>query len=202
LSAIVVVWVTDFAVRQATGAAPSDYRMVKLISYTAIAAIGGWMLWKALRSGRHRHDHPDDSHGHHHRDGCSACAALQKERKGTSGWLALAVGSVPCTGALLVLLFGMANDLLVPAILMVVAISVGMAVAMSGIGVLAILSRQLVDRRLEGNEEKHHRFASGARIAGAAVVLLIGVGLFGLTLSNEAGRIPQEAKTAQRSEAK
>jgi len=32
LSAIVVVWVTDFAVRQATGGAPSNYRFVKLIS--------------------------------------------------------------------------------------------------------------------------------------------------------------------------
>lgn len=116
-----------------------------------------------------------------------------------SGWLALAVGSVPCTGALLVLLFGMANDLLVPAILMVVAIFVGMAVAMSGIGVLALLGRKLVDRRLEGNEEKHQRFANRARIVGAAVVLL---GLFGFTLSYEAGRIPQEAKTAQRTEPK
>ena len=114
-----------------------------------------------------------------------------------SGWLALAVGSVPCTGALLVLLFGMANDLLVPAILMVLAISAGMAVAMSGIGVLAILGRQLVDRRLEGNEEKHRRFVGGARIAGAAVVLLIGVGLFSWTFSYETGRIPQEVKTAQ-----
>ncbi len=96
----------------------------------------------------------------------------------------------------------MANDLLGPSILMVVAISVGMAVAMSGIGVLAILGRQLVDRRLEGNEEKHRRFVGGARIAGAAVVLLIGVGLFGLTLSHDSGRLPQEANTAQHAKAK
>lgn len=205
LSAILVVWVTDFAVRQATGNAPSDYRLIKLISYAAIAGIGGFMLWKAIRSAgvesHHDHDHDGSSEDHHH-DGCHACEAIEKRRKGPSGRLALAVGSVPCTGALLVLLFGMANDLLGPSIFMVVAISAGMAVAMSGIGVLAIMGRRFVDRRLEGDEEKHHRFAYRSRIAGAAAVLLIGVGLFSLTLSYDAGRVPQEAKTAQRVEAK
>ena len=138
-SAVIVVWVMDFAVRQATGSAPSDYRTVKLISYASIALIGAWMLWTALRAGKnHDHDH-DEDHSHH--SGCDACAAAAS-KKGMSGWLALAVGSVPCTGALLVLLFGMANDLLGPAILLVVSISFGMAVAMSGIGVLALLGRR------------------------------------------------------------
>ncbi len=179
LSAVIVVWVTDFAVRQATGNAPSDYRAVKLVSYSAIALIGGFMLWNAIGAARLKHDH---EHGHDHHDGCHACEAATSP-KGISGWLALAVGSVPCTGALLVLLFGMANDLLVPAILMVVAISLGMALAMSGIGVLAIAGRNLVDRKLEGNEERHSKFVNGARIGAAVMVLLIGCGLFVLTLS-------------------
>ena len=50
----------------------------------------------------------------------------------------------------------MANDLLGPAIFMVCAISAGMAVAMSGIGVIAIMGRRYVDRRLKGDEDKHH----------------------------------------------
>ncbi len=177
-SAIVVVWITDFAVRQVTGVAPSDYRLVKLISYAAIAGIGAWMLWKALRAGQHTHAHADEEEDHHHHhDGCDACASVNA--KGMSGWLALAVGSVPCTGALLVLLFGMANDLLMPAILLVVAISVGMAVAMSGIGVLALLGRRVADQRM--GREKSERFARKARVLGAAAVLLIGCGLFSLT---------------------
>lgn len=179
LSAILVVWITDFAVRQATGQAPSDYRMVKLISYAAIALIGGAMLWKAIGQARQKHTHEDPNHPH---EGCHACEAVA-ETRGPGGWLALAVGSVPCTGALLVLLFGMANDLLGPAILMVVAISVGMALAMSGIGILAILGRGVIDRRLEKDAARHQRFAFGARIVGAAAVLLIGLGLFALTLT-------------------
>lgn len=173
LSAIIVVWVMDFAVRQTTGSAPSDYRMVKLVSYASIALIGAWMLWQALRNGKHSHDDP------HHHEGCCACAAAQKNNRGMGGWLALAVGSVPCTGALLVLLFGMANDLLGPAIFLVISISAGMAVAMSGIGVLALLGRRAADRHL--NQEKGERFARRARIIGAAAVLVIGCGLFALT---------------------
>jgi len=179
LSAIVVVWVMDFAVRQATGNAPSDYRMVKLVSYAAIAAIGGFMLWRAILGAKVSHAHIHDYDDEHHHD-CHACEAVANV-KGSSGWLALAVGSVPCTGALLVLLFGMANDLLWPAIFMVVAISFGMAVAMSGIGILAVMGRNLVDKKLGVDERRQRRFAAGARIAGAAVVTLIGVSLFGLT---------------------
>ena len=179
LSAIIVVWITDFVVRQATGVAPSDYRTVKLVSYAAIAGIGAWMLWKALRVPKHTHSHAnEDEDHHHHHEGCDACAAAINP-KGMSGWLALAVGSVPCTGALLVLLFGMANDLLMPAIFMVVAIPVGMAVAMSGIGILALLGRRVVDQRM--SSEKSERFARKARVFGAAAVLLIGCGLFCLT---------------------
>ena len=73
---------------------------------------------------------------------------------------------------------------------------------MSGFGLLAIFSRRLFNRRLEGNEESHHGFATGARIAGATFVLLIALGLFGLTLSHDSGRIPQEANTAQHAKAK
>ena len=144
------------------------------------------MLWTALRAGKnHDHDH-DEDHSHH--SGCDACAAAAS-KKGMSGWLALAVGSVPCTGALLVLLFGMANDLLGPAILLVVSISFGMAVAMSGIGVLALLGRRFADRKFAG-PGKHDRFARVADILGAIAVLLIGCGLFGLTLSLNSMQAP------------
>ena len=129
------------------------------------------------------HSHAGHDHHHEHHD-CLACAALENKKKGAGTWLALAVGVVPCTGALLVLLFGVANDLLFPAILMVAAISTGMAIAMSGIGVLAILGRRMAFRRMKDDEAKRTRFTSGLRIAGAALVLLIGTFLFGLTYSH------------------
>ena len=189
LSAVVVVFLLDFAVRQATGAAPSDYRLIRLGSYALIVAIGAVMLWRALAALRAQraapaagggvHHHHD---GHHHHDdhahaGCAACAASERAARG-GGWIAAAVGMVPCTGALIVMLFGIANDLVMPAILMVVAISAGMALAMSAIGVAAILGRNWAESRVAASPQMRLRFETGARIAGAACVLLVGAALF------------------------
>ncbi|MEE4189063.1 MAG: DUF3299 domain-containing protein, partial [Roseobacter sp.] len=49
LSAIVVVFLFDFALRQTTGAAPADYRVIRLGSYALIVLIGAVMLWQALQ---------------------------------------------------------------------------------------------------------------------------------------------------------
>ena len=214
LSAMVVVFLLDFAVRQATGSAPSDYRMIRLASYALIVVIGATMLWRAvataragrattLKYGGHDHDTAGDGHPHGHHDGhahphghrihhhahahtgCAACAASNASAQG-GGWIAAAVGIVPCTGALIVMLFGLANDLVVPAVMMVVAISAGMALAMSAIGVAAILGRNWAEARLTTTPGRRHRFEAGVRIAAAACVLAIGATLFTSTLATQA----------------
>ena len=220
LSSIIVVLVMDFAVRQATGQAPSDYRTIRLGSYALIIAIGAVMLRSAIQSSRQSrksvgsetgdhshagHDHHHENHGNNHEDhahhDCLACSALEKKNKGAGTWLALAVGVVPCTGALLVLLFGVANDLLFPAILMVAAISAGMALAMSGIGVLAILGRRVAFRRMKADDPRQARFTSGLRITGAACVLLIGTLLFTLTYSDPGQQtIPTQSSSLSKSQ--
>jgi ABC-type nickel/cobalt efflux system permease component RcnA len=139
---------------------------------------------QALRNSRKaEHSHAGHDHHHEHHD-CLACSALEQKKKGAGTWLALAVGVVPCTGALLVLLFGVANDLLFPSILMVAAISAGMAIAMSGIGVLAIIGRRIAFRRMKDDDARRTRFTSHLRIAGATLVLMIGTLLFALAYSN------------------
>jgi len=185
LSAILVVFLLDLAVRQATGNAPSDYRMVRLASYALIATIGLAMLWRAFQSllEVRRHDH---SH-HHGSHGCASCAALEGKAHGRTGWLAMAIGVVPCTGALLVMLYGLANDLVGPAIVMVAAISLGMAVAMAGLGIATIWGHNWAAARWKTNPVQRTRFAMGARFAGAAGVTAIGALLFTLTLSAPVG---------------
>ncbi|MEX0284781.1 MAG: DUF3299 domain-containing protein [Paracoccaceae bacterium] len=188
LSAIIVVFLLDFGVRQVTGAPPSDYRFIRLFSYALIIAIGSVMLWQAVssvfasrtmpHSGEHTHH---DHHDHH--QGCASCeaaASLAANPKG-SHWIAAAVGVVPCTGALIVMLFGLANDLILPAVLMVIAISVGMAVAMSAIGVAALLARNWAERKFDTGSANRSRFTTSARLVGSACVLTIGIALFVLT---------------------
>lgn len=192
LSAIVLVFLLDLAVRQVTGSAPSDYRIIRLGSYALIIVIGAVMLWQAISTLRqrrknhgqfghdhthaHSHDHSHDSHS-----GCAACAAAANPKGGR--WIAASVGIVPCTGALLVMLFGLANDLVWPAIMMVIAISMGMALAMSAIGVVALYGRQVAEKRFAGRPGGGVGFEIGARIAGATCVFAIGILLFVMTLS-------------------
>ena len=119
---------------------------------------------------------------------------MAKPVRGLSGFLALAVGAVPCTGALLILIFGLANDLLIPAIVMVIAISVGMAIALSVVGIAAILGRRFVDRRSGEDAERQHRIATGLRVASALAVLCIGSALFAVTYFDRDG-IPLSPET-------
>ncbi len=187
LSALVVVLLTDLAVRQVTGHAPSDYRVIRLISYAGIAAIGLWMLVGAirgLRRGSHRDHAHHHGHDHKHHAGCG-CEKLAERTRGPAGFLSLAIGSVPCTGALLVLLFGLANDLLWPSVVMVVAISAGMAMALSAVGCATILGRRVLDRRVGDDSGRRVVMAARMSVAAAAGVFLIGCVLFGLTWANE-----------------
>ena len=218
LSAIVVVVLTDAVVRQAGGSAAGNYRVVQLISYGAIAVIGGWMLRQALRSVKVSRrlsvrppvaattadtllypslsqqvlelEDPAVTNAHLLSADCRCLTCDDSQTMG--GWLALAVGSVPCSGALLVLLYGLANDLLWPSVAMVIAISVGMALTLSWIGMTAIIGNrwgeQWAEKRFanqSGNPSGLKRpfpFVTIGRLVGASCVCLLGVGLFCFTL--------------------
>ena len=108
------------------------------------------------------------------------------EPKQASDWLSLAVGAVPCSGALLILLYGAANQLLWPSIAMVMAISVGMAVTLAWIGSLALMGRNYAERQADHRLSKglYRRLHRWLKPVGAGCVLLIGLGLFSFTLAS------------------
>ncbi|MEO0866913.1 MAG: DUF3299 domain-containing protein [Cyanobacteria bacterium J06642_11] len=197
LSAIAVVLVTTLVLRQS---APDNYRVVQLVSYGAIAAIGGWMLWRAIPW---RHPITESTPAYVGAPEAelmlypslsqqvassptmspAACSCLTcLEPKQASEWLSLAIGSVPCTGALLILLYGTANQLLWPSILMVISISIGMAITLAWIGTLALMGRNYAERRTSPENKREQRWQKWLRFASAGCVLLLGVGLFTLTL--------------------
>ena len=219
LSAIVVVVLTDAAVRQAGGSAAGNYRVVQLISYGAIALIGGWMLRQALHSIKVSRrlqavqppcataagnllypslsqqipepEAPSATNAHLLN---ASCRCLTCDNSPTAaGWLALAVGAVPCSGALLVLLYGLANNLLWPSVAMAIAISVGMALTLSWIGMTAILGnrwgQQFAEKRFAKRPGTPSRLehplslVTIGRLVGASCVCLLGIGLFCLTLT-------------------
>ena len=218
LSATVVVVLTDAVVRQAGGSAAGNYRVVQLISYGAIALIGGWMLRQALHAVKISRrlqatqplsataansllypslsqqiiepEAPFATNAHLLSADCRCLTCDDSQTAG--GWLALAVGAVPCSGALLVLLYGLANNLLWPSVAMVIAISVGMALTLSWIGMTAIMGnrwgQQFAEKRFAnrpGNTSRLKRpfsLITIGRLVGASCVCLLGVSLFCLTL--------------------
>ncbi|NEP60670.1 MAG: transporter, partial [Symploca sp. SIO2G7] len=113
---------------------------------------------------------------------CITCV----EPKRASDWLSLAIGSVPCSGALLILLYGAANNLLWASIAMVTAISVGMAITLSWIGALALMGRNYADRQADNRlgERSYGRLHQWLKFAGACCVLLLGLSLFVVTLTS------------------
>jgi nickel/cobalt transporter (NicO) family protein len=87
------------------------------------------------------------------------------------------VGLVPCTGAVLILLYAIANDILFAGVLLVVAIA-GMAITMSMLGILSVVVRRAVARHVKANGNGSGRLTVAMDYAGALAITALGGGLF------------------------
>ena len=164
ISAIVAVTVADFLLRRTLGGPPGAVQEVKLVSYGLIAAIGIWMLIQAIRGTGHAHCHDHDHEGGH---------GAGKSR----GLLSFGVGIVPCTGAVLILIYALANDILVAGLLMVSAIAIGMSMTMVALGLVAIVARTFMVRRMAKSEQGTATLGRVISGVGAIFIILIGAGL-------------------------
>ena len=88
---------------------------------------------------------------------------------------------MPCTGAVLILLYAIANDILFAGVLLVVAIAAGMALTMGALGVLSMVARRR-GRRVEAGGNGPGRLAIAMDYAGALAITALGGGLFWATL--------------------
>lgn len=73
-----------------------------------------------------------------------------------------------------------------PSIAMVIAISIGMAITLAWIGALALMGRNYANRQIDNRcgNRFYHRLHRWLKFAGSCCVLLIGLGLFGMTLAS------------------
>ena len=175
IAAIVIVWLADLVLRGGFGLGLSDVPGVRAASFLIIVGIGLYMLYQAVRAslrarghGAHAHHHDHGHHHHHH--------GHSHGSKAEGGILALAAGMVPCPGAVLIMLYAVANDMIVPGSLLVAAMSLGIGSSICVLGVGAILARQAAMRVMErsggggANALRH-----GMNYAGAALVTLVGL---------------------------
>jgi len=124
----------------------------------------------------HDHDHVHDEHcGHSHGPEPSELAGPDGWRRGLSA--ILTVGIRPCSGAILVLVFALAQGLFWAGIAATFVMGLGTAITVATIAVLAVSAKD-VARRLSGARDGGGAlFMRGVEFAAAGLVLLFGAGL-------------------------
>lgn len=123
----------------------------------------------------HRHDHAHaHSHTHSHTHSQESQTADPTAKREQS-LLSIGAGLVPCTGALLIMLFALANDLVLEGVILVAAISLGMAAAVSAIALACIFARSFVAARARTEAATGLKVAVAAEVTGALVITAVGV---------------------------
>ncbi len=98
-------------------------------------------------------------------------------------WSAIAaVGLRPCSGALLVMTFAMLNGLLLGGVLSVAAMSLGTAITVSVLAIMAVGAKGLAMRLAGPGSTKAAWTGNGIEISGAVLVILAGIVLLGASL--------------------
>ena len=160
------------------------------VSFALIAALGAVLALRALLAlrrrwvgrvalaGAHVHDascgHDGDACGHAH------LPSGDQVRQATSLRACLAIifsiGIRPCSGAVLVLLFAEVLDLRLAGVAAVFAMSVGTALAVSGLAMLTLLFRGAA----VALAERQAGVGQGLALAGTGIALLGGIVIMGL----------------------
>ena len=181
IAAVVIVWVADILLKTSLGIGLADVPGIRAGSFLIIAAIGVYMLYQAVRGSgghthTHTHTHDHDHNHHHHHHGHSHDHAHGASHATEGGLVALAVGMVPCPGAVLVMLYAIANDMIYPGFLLVAAMSAGIGLTIAILGVATILLRQFATRFIEnsGGGVAVARFRTLSNTIGALLVTMIG----------------------------
>ncbi|MBX9635720.1 MAG: ABC transporter [Magnetospirillum sp.] len=169
-SAVAVVGLLAGALALAPREVMAQAAWLEVGSYGLIAVMGLTMGWNTLR-GRHSCGH---DHGHHHHECCEhGHHHHTPEPTRTLFGMAAAVGFRPCSGAILVLLFTLANNMFWVGIAATLAMAVGVALTVSGIGLSALGLNRLLDRGA-GHSRHADIIRKGLGLAGAAVITLMG----------------------------
>jgi len=130
----------------------------------------------------HHHDHHhDDDHIHDEHCGHSH-GPDPRELAGPGGWrrglsAIFAVGVRPCSGAILVLVFALAQGLFWAGIAATFVMGLGTAITVATIAVMAVSAKDLARRLSAGREGGGALVMRGVEFAAAGLVLLFGLGL-------------------------
>ncbi|WLB55259.1 nickel/cobalt transporter [Bradyrhizobium sp. 521_C7_N1_3] len=131
----------------------------------------------------HGHTHAHHHHGHVHDEHCGhSHGPAPSELAGPGGWrrgfaAILTVGIRPCSGAILVLVFALAQGLFWAGIAATLLMGLGTAITVAAIAVVAVSAKDIAARLSAGRDGGGALFMRGIEFGAAALVLLFGAGL-------------------------
>jgi len=197
LAAIGIVLVVHFILSHSFATPVDEMMWLRFVSYGAIVLIGLAMLigtWRgkavlgcnhdhgtACAHEHHGHDHHAHAHGEHrhgevgHGDHGHHGHTHTISLTGNQSLLAIAAGFVPCSGAILILVFCLTNSLIWQGVVMTLMIAFGMAATLSVIGLGSILLRRQTLGRVSDSERASRLLG----YIGPVLITLIGVLLLG-----------------------
>jgi nickel/cobalt transporter (NicO) family protein len=206
LVAVVIVGICAWLLNATAKTMCGAEKAIEIVSYALIVAFGARLVWtkgggfiRALQAPRpvpamalaaaghhdheHRHDDHGHDHGHVHDEHCGhSHGPAPSELAGPGGWqrglgAIFAVGIRPCSGAILVLVFALAQGLFWAGIAATFVMGLGTAITVATIAVVAVTAKDLAQRLSGTKEGGGALFMRGVEFGAAGLVLLFGVGL-------------------------
>jgi nickel/cobalt transporter (NicO) family protein len=204
-TAIAIVGIAAVALGATAHVMGNAVRVIEIISYALIIMIGLRLLWVKGRSfltllrgerhdHHHHHDHAHDQghahndHDHDHDHGEEAHAwghahaPEPQELKGPH-WLRrglaaiIAVGLRPCSGAIIVLVFALAQGLFWIGVASTFVMGLGTAITVAIVATVAVGARGFAGRLAKSKPGAGLLIVRGLETAAAAVIILFGVAL-------------------------
>jgi len=199
-TAVAIVAVAAVLLNATAHAMGNTVRVVEMVSYALIVLIGlrlfwvkGRAFWHLLRPQTRHHDHAHDhhhdhghSHDHDHGDEAHAWghahAPEPSELKGPH-WLRrgltaiVAVGLRPCSGAIIVLVFALAQGLFWIGVASTFVMGLGTAITVAGVATVAVAARGFAGRLAKGKPGAGMIFLRGVETAAALLIIVFGVAL-------------------------
>jgi ABC-type nickel/cobalt efflux system permease component RcnA len=199
LVAVVIVGICAWLLKATAKTMCGAEKLIEILSYALIAAFGARLVWTkgggfiralqapqpafAIAAAPHRHDHDHHHADHVHDEHCGHSHGPDpSELAGPGGWrrgfgAIFAVGVRPCSGAILVLVFALAQGLFWAGIAATFVMGLGTAITVATIAVIAVSAKDLARRFSGASDGGGTLFMRGVEFAAAGLVLLFGVGL-------------------------
>lgn len=178
-SAIAIVLVMSVALRVTAQSMTRATEWIEIVSYLLITIVGAWLLWSKIFGRGHHHHH------HHHHHSGHAANADPRRRGWTARWSAIAaVGIRPCSGAIIILVFSLAQGLFVAGIAATLVMAVGTGLTVAVLATLAVSAKGFALSIASKQSSLAAGFLKTIEIAAALAVLLFGLLLLGGALSS------------------